>query len=430
MGEERWTCDIPRLVPVEQPVDEPVVNDPREAAFHEISSRLSQVDEIRPGSQVAITVGSRGIGSIDEIVRGVVEALKTHGARPFIVPAMGIHGGGDPLEKARILSHLGITEASVGARVSLTPEIVLAGKGEGDVPVYCQGEAFAADAILLLNRIKPHTDFRGDIESGLVKIACVGLGGSKGAQWVHLLGYDHLARRVRTAGEAAIQMLKIPMGLAIVEGHSGRPASIKVLLRNEIVLGEQELLKEARRLAPRLPVKSFDILVVAEMGKDISGLGLDPLVTGRYPSGKILTDKDVPKIYRVVVLDLTEGSEGNASGIGLCDVTTQRLHRKIDFRAMYRNVITSRGSASARLPMVMESDREAICVGLLTSYRQPADARLVLIRDTLRLRHFFVSTPLVSSCERAGAKVIGDPIELSFDHNDNLIWPDCLKTQA
>ena len=188
------------------------------------------------------------------------------------------------------------------------------------------------------------------------------------------------------------------------------------------------MLAKARDLVLRLPVKSPDVLVVGRMGKEISGLGLDPLVTGRYPSGKLLPDADIPKIQRVVVLNLTEASEGNASGVGLCDVTTRRLYNKIDFRSMYRNVITSRGSASARIPMVMESDREAVCVGLLTCHLENlSELGMILISDTLHLQRFLVSQSLVPACQQAGASKIGSPLELKFDEQGYLIWPDCLR---
>jgi len=399
------------------------VDDPWDAAFSQVASQLHEAHAIGPGSRIAVTVGSRGISCLDEIVRGVVDAIKKYGGEPFIVPAMGSHGENDPKKKALILAHLGITEASVGAPISQTADIELAGYDESGVPVFCQRDANSANAIILVNRVKPHTDFRGDIQSGLLKMACVGLGGTLSAHWVHRLGYEHLAERVRSAGEAAIRMLKIPIGLAIVEGHSGRPALIRALEKKDILSGEQSLLKKAHENVARLPVKDLDVLIVAQMGKDVSGLGLDPLVTGRYPSGMVLKDNDVPEIYRIVVLDLTEGSEGNSAGIGLCDVTTRRLHEKTDFRSMYRNVITSRGSASARMPMVMESDREAICVGLLTCCCDLTGARVILIRDTLHLAHFFVSQSLVDECMKGGVKVIGDPINLSFDNAGRLIWP-------
>ena len=423
-----WICEIPRLVPMEMSLEEKSIGSPGEEAYRQTLSVMDQVQRIGPGSRVAITIGSRGIACIREIAKGVVDAVKKHGGQPFIVPAMGSHGGEDSNEKALILSHLGITEASLNAPVSGTAEIVFAGNDCNGIPVYCQKEAFSADAIILLNRIKPHTDFRGPIESGLVKMACVGLGGAQAASWVHRLGYDHLAERVRAAGEAAIRTLKIRMGLAVVEGRSARPISIKAFHRDEIVSGEQELLNYARATAARLPVGSLDILVAMEMGKDVSGLGLDPLITGRYPSGKVPAGDDVPHIYRIVVLDLTDSSEGNSAGVGLCDVTTRRLFIKTDLKAVYRNVIVSKGSASARMPMVMDTDREAICVGLLTCTCEPAEARMIVIRNTLHIRRFLASEALAAECEKAGAKVVGEPVELSFDESGSLKWPGWLAS--
>lgn len=407
---------------MEQVYDESDIKDPREKASREISTILNKCGTITPGSRVAIAVGSRGIGYIGSIVAGVVDALKGKGCYPFIVPAMGSHGGDDPLEKVCILEKLGIDEESVGAPVSLDADILQAGM-VSDIPVYCQSEALSADRIILINRVKPHTDFNGVIESGLLKMACVGLGGPMGAGWVHSQGYEGLPNRIIKAGMAALKVLPITLGLAIIEGHSGCPVHIEGIINEEILSRERELLKLARQFVPKLPVKKFDVLVVAQMGKDISGTGVDPNVIGRYPSGKSIQESDVPEIYRIAVLDLTDTSLGNASGIGLCDVTTRRLYEKTNIRAMYKNVITSKGSVCGHFPMVMETDREAICVALLTCPRDPEKVEMILIRNTLRLKHFLVSEPLVIPCEQMGAKVIGNSMELSFDSNGSLIFP-------
>ena len=421
---EEWCCSLPELVPMEQEIhDDPVIPNPREKACDEIHSAIVRSDQFKPGNRVAITVGSRGIGCISDIVAGVVDAVKLAGCVPFIVPAMGSHGGEDPREKARLLAHLGITPDRVGAPVSSCAEIALAVTTSDGIPIFCQKEAYQADAIILLNRIKTHTDFSSDIESGLLKIACVGLGGYLGAQWVHAFGYDKLAERVRAAGESAIRTLRIPLALAILERHSGKPVLLKALMRDEIISGEQKLLSEVRNQQARLPVERLDLLVVYEMGKDISGLGLDSFVTGRYPSGKNPLPNRGPSIYRIAVLNLTDTSEGNASGIGLCDVTTQKLYDKIDFSLMYKNVITSRGSASAKIPYVMRSDREAISVGLLTCFTPLADVRMMIIKNTLQLRSYFVSNPLVPLCKEAGAMVAGQSIEMTFDQEGNLKIP-------
>ena len=420
-------CSIPPLVPMVQSIDEPMVQDPRKTAHDLALEQLRLRQDLKAGHRVAITVGSRGIGGLAQVVRGLVEALKERGAQPFIVPAMGSHGGDDPAAKAKILAKLGVTPETVGAPISPTANIVQAATSPEGAPIFCQEEAFQADGIILMNRVKPHTDFKGEIESGLVKIACVGLGGKLGAQWVHQRGYDYLARRIRHAGGTAIQELKILFGLALIEGHSGSPSHLEAIPAGQIVSREKELLERARKSLLRLPVIKHDLLVVGKMGKEISGLGLDSQITGRYPSGKVPPGDGIPEIQRVVVLDLSEASEGNASGVGLCDVTTRRLYDKIDFRAMYGNVITSRGSASAKIPMVMESDQEAISVGILTCHREEGqDLGFILVRDTLHLGRFMVSPPLVAACEQAGAKSLGPQEPLRFNGHGGLVWPEYL----
>ena len=427
MNQDEWICRIPKLIPMQQTFEEAVIEDPRCATFSVVSSFLKNMNKIRKGGKVAITVGSRGIKGIREIVTGTVEAVKKNGCNPFIVPAMGSHGSETPLGKVKILEHLGITETSVGAPISRSNDYVLVGQAKPNLPVYCHAEAFTSDSIILLNRIKPHTDFRGLIESGLIKIACVGLGGELGARCVHSGGLDRMGERIRAAGEAAIKMLPIHLGLAIIEGHSHCPLRIEAILGKDIPLREEALLRVARRFAPKLPVQKMDVLIVAEMGKDISGAGLDTAITGRSPSGKPFEGEDVPDIYRIVVLDLTNASSGNSVGIGLCDVTTRRLCKKTNFRSMYRNVINGKGAPVGRFPMVMESDREAISVGLLTCLREPEEAEIVVIKNTLQLEHFLVTESLVPQCEREGAKVINKPIELSFDLNGSLILPKWIE---
>ena len=421
VNHKEWACHIPKLVPMEQTFDESLIADSRKEASSTVSDLFEGMSRIRKGGTVGVAVGSRGIGAIPKIVAGVVEAVKKIGCFPFIFPAMGSHGGENPLGKIQILERLGITETSVGAPISQTMGIALVGQAGPDLPIYCHAEALSADAIILLNRVKPHTDFRGTIESGLIKMAVVGLGGELGAQWVHSQGYEHLGARIRVAGEAAIKMLPIHFGVAIVEGHSRLPFRIEAIPRDKISSREEALLREARRLVPKLPLKHLDVLVVGEMGKNISGTGLDPTVTGRYPSGKLFAGDDVPDIYRIAVLDLTDASSGNSVGVGLCDVTTRKLMNKTDFAATYKNVITGRGSASARVPMVMESDREAISVALLTCTQKPEDAEIVLIRNTQCLDRFLASESAVPQCESMGARVVGKPVELSFDSNGSLM---------
>lgn len=420
----KWRCAIPRVVPIRQRFSEKSIDEPRRETFAKLSAALNTCHKSLQARRVGICVGSRGIGRIADMVVGAVQAVRHHGGYPIIIPAMGSHGGAGSKGKTNILAALGVTEATVAAPVSDAAEAVLIGHVENDLPVYCQAEAYDADALILINRVKPHTDFRGEIESGLVKMAGIGLGASKGAAAIHARGYDHLAPRVKAAGELAINQLPVIVGLAILEGPTDRPTEIEAIAGPDIIAREKTLLVQARKLVPKLPFDKLDVLIVNELGKDISGTGLDPAVIGRYPSGKSFPGEDLPEFHRIAVLDLTNASAGNAAGIGLCDVTTRRLFKKIDFTAMYDNVITGKGSLSAKLPMVMESDHEAICVALLTCLQEPSRAHMALIRNTLELEYFLVSEPMVETGELSGADVVGGPTQLRFDEKGSWVKPE------
>jgi hypothetical protein len=419
-----WNCEIPNLVPIRQIYAGEIVNNPGEMAFSAVVNKFNELKKNLKSAKVALSIGSRGICQIDEIMVGIVKGIRSLGGNPVIVPAMGSHGGDDPQAKAEILGKLGINESTVGAPVTREMETILIGYASESLPVYCNKEACSADIVILINRIKPHTDFRGKIESGLVKLAGVGLGGSKGAAVIHSQGYDALGERVRAAGITAISLLPVYMGVAIIETPNGKIAHIEAIFCNEIPDREEILLKEARKLVAKLPIKQLDVLVVSEMGKNISGAGLEPIVTGRYPSGKVFSGDDVPNYYRIAVLDLTEASIGNSLGIGLCDITTQRVYDKTDFKLLYKNVITGKGSLTAHLPIIMKSDYEAICVALLTCLKNPIDARMAFIKNTMQLENFFVTENLAETCVSKGAKVAGGKVSLNFDSNGSLILPE------
>jgi hypothetical protein len=255
----------------------------------------------------------------------------------------------------------------------------------------------------------------------------VGLGGEPGATAVHSKGYELLENRIYASGQFAVKHLKIHGALAIIEGPTGLPAHIEYIPQEKILSREPVLLEMARKFIPRLPFKDLDVLIIRQMGKNISGTGVDPHIIGRFPSGKAIENDEIPNIYRVAVLDLSDESYGNSSGIGLCDVTTRRLYRKTDFVAMYKNVITSKGSICAKFPMVMDSDREAICVALLTCLKEPAQARMAIIRNTLELENFIVSESLVPLSQAKGAEIASDRIELEFDATGTLILPKAFR---
>lgn len=390
------------------------------AAVKEEMAKLELPSSLRSGARVAVTAGSRGISQIARILAVIVETLRTWGFDPFIVSAMGTHGGGTPEGQLKILSHLGITEDAVGCPLRVTSDTVQVGHTQSGWPVYCDAEAARADAILVVNRVKPHTSFRGSIESGLWKMMAVGLGKVPGATQVHRLGPPAMEQVIREAGEVFLQKLPVVGGLAIVENGYDETALIRGLRPAEFHR-EAELLEIARALLPRLPVEDIDVLIVDEMGKNYSGTGLDVNVIGRFRVQGV-TEPEMPRIKRLVVLDLSEASEGNANGIGLADITTRRLVKKIDFRSTYLNALTTTFFMRVALPMVFETDREAIDAALkslgLEDIRQ---ARVLRIANTLELEEFWASAALYGDLQTRGLVPIGEEEELSFDPEGNLL---------
>ena len=377
------------------------------------------------GKRVAITAGSRGISQWVDILASLVIRLRSLGAEPFIVPAMGSHAGATAEGQRGMLADLGITEASTGAPILSSMETVELGRLANGMPVYMDRHAASADAIIVANRIKPHTDFAGPIESGLAKMAVIGLGKLQGANTVHRFGVHGLRDLLPEAARLVCARAPVIFGLATVENAYHEVAQIAAV-PPEGIAGpqEEELLQLAYRLMPRFPFAEFDVLIVEEMGKNISGSGLDPKVIGRV---KVFGVPDLaPAVIRTIaVLRLTEESHGNATGIGLADVTTEKLHRQIDFDATYLNCITSgiTGIQRAALPVVAPTDRAAVETALRACGRPDIEnARVVRIKDTLSLGEMDVSLPLLSAALPGSSMTpVGKAFDLSFDEEGNLL---------
>lgn len=414
---------VPRMVRVRQHFPRPRVEDiPRAVA--EALDRASL--PVRPGDTVAVSTGSRGIANIDVIVRATVRYLQDRGARPFIVPAMGSHGGGTPEGQVGVLAHYGITEATMGCPIRATMDVVQVGEALG-MPVWLDRWAAEADWIGLVNRVKPHTDFKGGLESGLFKMMTIGLGKHRGAIQYHRMNIHHGYERVITAvGREMLARARIAFGLGIVENGYDETARIEAFGPAALEAGERKLLEEARALMARLPCSPLDVLIVEEMGKNISGAGMDTNVIGR-PSNPHEPFPADPKILWIVVLDLTEESYGNAAGIGNADFTTRRLVDKIDMKATLVNCITACAPNGAKIPPTYDTDREAIetalsCIGLTP----PAEARVIRIRNTLRLGVVELSEALLSEvASRADLTVLGPPAPLGFDAAGRLLPLAC-----
>jgi len=404
---------VPRMLRLRQNFPRPRVADVPRA----VAEALAGADlKITRGDTVAVGAGSRGIANIGIIVGATVRWLKDLGARPFVFPAMGSHGGGTPEGQLSVLEHYGITESTMGCPIRATMEVVQVGEALG-LPVWLDRRASEADWIGLVNRIKPHTDFKGAIESGLFKMMTIGLGKHKGAIQYHRANIHHGYETVITAvGREILSRARIGFGLGIIENGHDETARIEAFNAQDLEAGERRLLKDAREWMARLPFKQMDVLIVEEMGKNISGAGMDTNVIGRTTNPHEPFPAD-PRILWIVALDLTDESYGNATGIGCADFATRRLVDKIDMKPTLINCITACEPGAAKVPPTYETDREAIetalsCIGLTP----PEKARVVRIKNTLLLGEIEASEALLPEIAgRADLTQLGEPAPLAFD---------------
>jgi hypothetical protein len=377
---------------------------------------------VKRGDTVAVGAGSRGIANIAVIVGATVAYLKELGAKPFVFPAMGSHGGATPAGQLEILEHYGITEASMGCPLRATMDVVQIGETLG-LPVWCDKFAAEADWLGVVNRIKPHTDFKGEIESGLFKMLAIGCGKHRGAIQYHRAFVNHGFENVIVAvGREMLARARIGFGLGIVENGYDETACVEAFTAGNLEAGERRLLKDARKWLARLPFSEIDVLVVEEMGKNISGAGMDTNVIARTSHPREKFPKD-PQIIRIVALDLTDESGGNATGIGNADFTTCRLAGRIDWKKTAINTITSSAPNAAMLPLTLDTDREAVesalsCIGLTT----PEQARLIHIKNTLMLGEIECSEAFLPEIRNSpNLEIVGEAHPLAFDAAGRII---------
>jgi hypothetical protein len=411
-----YPAEIPPLVHVRQPLSTQREADIRAAVEREFA-HLPLLATLAPGARVAVTAGSRGIARIADVVAAAVAALRDRGFDPFVVPAMGSHGGATADGQRAVLTDLGVTEQFVRAPILATMETVELGRLDDGTPVLMDRYAAAADGILLINRVKPHTDFQGAIESGLAKICAVGLGKRDGAVAMHSAGPNGLRARIPQVARIAMGMRPVLGGLAIIENPHEDIAEIAGLPPHEIgAAGEEALLNRARVLRPTIPFHAIDLLIIDEMGKDVSGTGMDTGVIGRmFIPG--VAEPATPRINCIVVLSLTPGSHGNAAGIGLADVVSARLAGAVDWYATWTNAMTSGvlGPGRARLPIVGPTDREAALLGrLMCGVPLDAPVRVARIISTKHLGELHVSEALLAETDVALER-LGPPAAIRFD---------------
>ena len=410
---------LPRLVKVRQTFPADRLTDVpgalrQELAKEEISRR------VKPGMRVAIAVGSRGVADIPTLARVTVEELKRLGAEPFVVPAMGSHGGATAEGQRDVLANLGVTEESIGCPIMATMEVVEIGRLDNGLPVYIDKFAYNADGIVVINRVKPHTAFRGANESGMVKMITIGLGKQRGAESCHAFSFKYMAEHIVAMAEVVLAKMPVLFAVGTVENAFDQVAKVVAVTPEALVETDRRLLVEAKANMPSLPFAQIDVLIVDQIGKNISGDGMDPNITGRYPTPYASGGPDVAKL---AVLDLTDATHGNANGMGKADIVTRRLVDKTNFPMTYCNALTSTVFEPVKMPMVMECDRDAVAAAVKTcNARDLTKARLVRILDTLHLDELRVSEALLAEVEaNPRLAVVGGPVAMRFDGQGNFV---------
>jgi hypothetical protein len=425
------TNTLPAMLPpmflLRQRFPRPTVIDLAAAVKTELA-KLFPPGSLRPGAEIGVTVGSRGITGIASIARAAVDYLKSRDARPFIIPAMGSHGGAVAEGQRSLIAHYGVTEESMGAPIRDLMQTRSLGKTPEGVEVYIAEVAWSSDGVLLLNRVKPHTDYKGPIESGLSKICAIGLGKYEGAQEYHSHIFDiGLGAAIQSAARRILSTGKVLGGLAVLENAYHETAKIEAVDTKHFFEQEGRLLEESRKLMGRLPLLELDVLLCDRMGKNISGAGLDTNIIGRGVYGYLQGvpwQAGMPAIYRIVVRDLSDESDGNAVGMGLVEFATERFLKKVNHAVSALNAITACSPVNARPPVILKNDLEALQTALRTCPRRPAGPLMAYIRDTLELERVYLSEaclPLVEKKENI--EVLSKPAPLKLDSDGNIVSP-------
>ncbi len=387
--------ELPKMIKVKQIFDNTEIKNVEATIFEQLN-RIRINSTVKPGCKVAVAVGSRGIGNLDIIVRTVGKCLKSLGAKPFIVPAMGSHGGATSKGQKEVLKGYGIDESSMEMPIKSSMEVIKLGKTKDGVPVFMDKLAYNADMVVPIARIKPHTDFKGVIESGLCKMLAIGLGKHEGCSRLHQEGFERFDTIIPEVAKVFLCRAPVGFGIAIVENAYDRTALIRAVPAGDFLKDEPELLKLAKKLMPCIMLPSIDVLIVEQLGKDISGAGMDPNIIGRTTKGP-LEGFNGPEIKRIVVSGLSKASHGNACGIGLADFTTKKAVNGIDYVSTYANVIASGNPEAGRIPVVMDNERESVIAAIKCCPQIDQDSpKIVRIKDTLHLEHIFLSENMIT----------------------------------
>ncbi|MBR0390886.1 MAG: DUF2088 domain-containing protein [Oscillospiraceae bacterium] len=410
---------IPRLVPVKQIFDASYLDDVPAAVRSELS-RPAVVEKIKPGMSIAITAGSRGIANLAVIIREVVTFLIERGAKPFVIPAMGSHGGSSAEGQLAVIHAYGVTEDFVGCPVIGTMEVKKIGELDDGRPILINRLAAEADGIISLNRIKAHTAFRGKYESGVMKMLTIGLGCQQGAEVCHRQGILHLGPNVEKFAFGILKNANVLLGVGIIENAYDKTCMVRVMTGEEIPLIEPELLQYAKSRMAKLKLPSVDVLIVDKIGKDISGEGMDPNVAGRWIVPNI---KGGIEAERIGILDITEHTLGNVVGLGMADTCSKLVVDKMSRENTYPNSLTSTVTCLCKIPMYFDTQKETIQATIkMTPAKDPQDITMIRIGSTLAMDTIWVSENLIPEIEKYDdMKILGEPIELIFDENGNIM---------
>lgn len=404
---------LPKMVKVRQKFRTPQIAD----VAGEVKKAIKEagvLSRINENDRVAIAVGSRGVADLPTLVRETVAAVKEAGGNPLIIPAMGSHGGATAEGQIDVLLQLGISEEAVGAPIKSSMEVIKLDELPNGLPVYIDKLAYESDKIIVINRIKPHTAFRGPVESGLMKMITIGLGKQKGAEAAHAYSFKYMAEHVPEMAKVSLSKAPIIFGLASIENAYDKPAKIVAVPAEDLEVVEPGLLLEAKSLMPKIHFDSMDVLIVNELGKDISGDGMDPNITGNFATPYATGGPDVK---RTVVLGLTEKTHGNANGIGMADMTTKAVMNEIKWEKGYANALTSTVTDVVKLPMFLDTQELAVKAAIKTCNAFDLNkVRIVRIKNTLEIGEIWISESMMEEAfKNEDIEILSDPEDLALD---------------
>lgn len=412
---------IPKMVRIREKYEDDKIEDIKAHLHNELDGLEIDREKLK-GKTIAVTVGSRGIPSLPLIIKTICDRLKQWGAEPFIIPAMGSHGGGTVEGNLQILTDYGITEEAMEVPIKASMDVVKIGEINDDAhtPVYCDKYAADADGIVLFNKVKPHTDFKGYVESGICKMIAIGIAKHFGCSWFHRQGFDTFAERIPMVSEVFLKNMNVIMGVGVVQNAYDEISEIKAFTKNRIIEGDHELLQIAKRRLPKMKFDNIDVLIIDYIGKNISGEGADPNVTGRGSMPGFEDDFHCKKMF---VRSLTTQSHGNACGLCYADVTTRKCLQSVDWESTWINFSTNMMLSAGKIPVYQNTDYEALRLAIrtctkLTDYSK---ARIARIKDTLSLSEIEVSEALLEDVkDRSDVEILSEPYELEFDSEGSL----------